>query len=914
MHCFGVRPLPWRAVALALGCLMAFASSIAWGQAALSAPSASATGRIAGRVIDGGSGRPLTSVRVRVGGIAGVVETDLDGRFRTPLIPAGLHSVSAALIGYKPVQLDTVRVEAGQTKAVTIALTTAPVRLEELQVISDRPAPVSSAAGLLAAQQSAMAVVDGVSAETISRTPDSDAGQAVTRVTGVAVVQDKVVIRGLSERYSSSLLNGVEIASPEPEKKFVSLDIFAAGLIESIIAAKTATPDRPGDFAGGIVDIQTKEFPNNFVFSFGVSQGYNSRSTFKSFPRAPRSGSDRFGFDGRGRGISSAPSGTERFAESLNGIWTPASRRALPAFGADFALGGRKDFGNDALGFIFSLNYGTGRDYNPDRFDAASAAPFRIQEANERVELGGIFNLTYRLGAFHKFGLKNFYSRSSNELVRQSQGGDLGDGPSLNYQGDYIQQYVQQTQLTGDHSLPGFLNSRIEWKASYGRASRQDLDNRQLRYLDTGSGFKISSVVPSFRYNADLLDKSSTGQVDWSIPFSLRASGDALVKVGGAYRKKDRTFDAGSLEIAVGADFPEDLKTLPPEQLLAPENLGPGLILYEGAGSLSPYVGRDEVKAGYGLLDFELLPSVRIVGGARWEQWAASLTEGGVVTSKTKGDLLWSANVSYSLSPTTNFRLAGYRTVARPDLRELSRGGYPADVGGNPVIGDTTLVPSSILNADARFEVYPAPEELFAVSLFYKRFDRPLLVVRRYAGGNVVSPVNGELATSLGGELEFRKRLGFLDNRLRGFLVNGNLTILRSRIKMPVALGAYEPDLQFQGQSPYLINVGLTYATPGSSLTASVLFNRFGDRILQYGTGGSTGGEQGYNVLERARSALDAKVKMAIWRGWSVSVSGKNLLNSRSDLIADKAITTGFSVLGRSLSGISVSTGFSYAR
>jgi hypothetical protein len=905
-----------RQVVLGLCAAAALTSSPARAQVTPTA----AGGRIAGRVIDGATGRPLAGARVSVAGVPDVVETDLDGRFRTGLLSAGLRSISAGLIGFKPVRLDSIRVESNQTAVVTIALTAAPVQLEEIKVTSDRPAPVSSAQGLLAAQQSAMAVVDGVSAETISKTPDSDAGQAVTRITGLAVVQDKVVVRGLSERYSTSLLNGVEIASPEPEKKFVPLDIFASGLIESIIAAKTATPDRPGDFAGGILDIQTKEFPENFVLSFGMSEGYNSRSTFKSFPRAPRSGSDLFGFDGRARAIRGDITSAERFAEGLSGIWTPGNRAARPAASGDFSIGGRTDLGKDALGFVFALNYGTGRENNPDRYDASGEAPFRIQESNERVEVGGILNATYRLGASQKFGLKNFYSRGSNELVRQSQGGDSGDGPSLNYQVDFVEQYVEQTQLTGDHYLKRLLNSRLEWKGSYGQASRRDLDNRQLRYFDNGGGFIVGGPKPSYRYNADLLDKTYSGQADWSIPLSFRSSGDALFKVGGIYRKKDRDFDARGLEMIVGPDFPTDLRGLPPEQLLAPENLGPGLISYAGAGTLSPYTGRDQVKAGYGMLDFELLPSVRIVGGARWEQWAARLQEGADARIRTydKGDLLWSANLSYALSNTTNFRLAGYRTVVRPDLRELSPGGYTADVGGFPVVGDTTLTRSSILNGDARFEVYPAAEELFAVSLFYKRFDQPLLIVRRDAGGNVISPVNGDRATSVGAELEFRKRLGFLARRLQGFLVTGNVTALRSRIKMPASLGTYDPKLHFQGQSPYLVNVGVIYASPASSLSVSVLFNRFGERILQYGSAGNSGpaGErqQGYNVVERARSSLDAKIKVGIWRGWSLSISGKNLLDSPSELAADQPIAGKLFILGRSINGISISTGLSYAR
>ncbi len=883
------------------------------GQAVPSGPQ----GRVAGRITDKGTGRPLVSVRVRLVGRVGVVETDLDGRFRTPLVPVGKYNVAAALIGYRPAQLDSVAVKDGQTAVVSMALESSPVQLEELTVASDKPTRVSSAAGLLSAQQNAMAVVDGVSAEAIAKTPDSDAGQAVARVTGLAVVQNKVVVRGLAERYSTSLLNGVEIASPEPDRKFVPLDVFASGLLESIVAAKTATPDRPGDFAGGIVDVQTKEFPENFILSFGVSQGYNDRSTFRRFARGPRSGSDLFGFDGIGRGFSGAVAGQERFAESLRNVWTPGSAVARPNLGLNAAVGGRKDLGNDAFGYVLSVDYGNGRDYNPDRYDAEGNSPILFNESRERVELSGLMNLAYRSGAGHKFGFKNFYSRSSTEVFRSGIGGDTGEGPSLNYQGQFIAQYIQQSQVTGDHYLGNFLKSRLEWKGSFGQAGRDDLDNRQLRYVDKGSGYLINNSIPSYRYNTTLLDKSYTGQADWSIPFSLRGPQDGLFKVGASYRRKDREFGAAGYEMHVGTAISQDILSLGPEQLLAPENVGPGMITYQPASILVPYDAREEVKAGYLMSDFEILPSVRIVAGARMEQWTANLTEAkdtaGVITRDNR-DILWSANLTYAMTSKINFRLAGYKTVARPDLRELSSGGYTSVVGGTVNIGNPDLRRSSILNADARFEVYPGADELLAVSLFYKRFTDPIITTYRYAGGIVILPDNGKVARSYGAEFEVRKNLGFLASGLSNVLANANLTLLSSEVQFRDVLGAGNVRPQFQGQSPYLVNTGLTYS--GKLLSVSALFNRFGDRVERYPGIGSGSNSSNANVIEKARSTLDGKVKLAVRGGWSLSLTGKNLLNTRSEISYDKDVPGAVArpILGRTLDGVSVSMGISYAR
>ena len=266
---------------------------------------ATPTGRVTGRVIDRESGRPLQGARVSIVGIVGAVETDLDGRYRTAPVPAGIHGVRAAYIGYQAMLRDSIRVVAGQAVTVDFVMTVQVVELEELSVDATVVSSPKSDAGLLAAQQAAAGVSDGISAEAISRSPDSDGGDVIRRVTGVTVFDKKfVIVRGLNERYSNTTLNGSDLPSPEPLKKVAQLDIFPASLLESIVTAKTATPDKPGDFAGGLVEVRTKEFPENFQLQFGISQGFNSQSTFRRFA------------EGRGRGRTCWASATARGAPS----------------------------------------------------------------------------------------------------------------------------------------------------------------------------------------------------------------------------------------------------------------------------------------------------------------------------------------------------------------------------------------------------------------------------------------------------------------------------------------------------------------------------------------------------------------------------------------------------------------------
>jgi hypothetical protein len=318
-------------------------------------------GRIAGRVVDAANGQPLAGVQISLGDRP-LGTSDLDGHFTSPTLTAGSYSVRARRLGFQPKQYDSVKVVGGQTAVVNFTLTSSAVTLQSTVVSATRVDQAASEASLLAIQQRAAAATDGVSAEQIRRTPDGNAAAAAIRVSGVSVVEDKyVVVRGLEERYSNTLLNGVEVASPEPTKKIVPLDIFPSSLLESIVVTKSATPDKPGDFSGGSVEVRTKEFPDNPVRQFSISQSFNSITTGRALPLPQRRGTDIFGFDGSHRSPPPLPpleSWTdpfvvEKYAEGIRNQWTPATSRARPGLGLGLMLGGQRPSPRAPLGYVF---------------------------------------------------------------------------------------------------------------------------------------------------------------------------------------------------------------------------------------------------------------------------------------------------------------------------------------------------------------------------------------------------------------------------------------------------------------------------------------------------------------------------------------------------------------------------------
>lgn len=881
------------------------------------------TGRITGRVVDRETGRPVQGVRVMLVGQAGVVETDLDGRYRTPPVAAGLYSVRAMYIGYNPVQRDSIRVVGGQTVTVDFALTVRAVELDELAVEAVIPVAPKTDAGLLAAQQAAPSVSDGISAEAISRSPDGDGGDVIRRVTGVAVFDRKfVVVRGLNERYSTTTLNGADLPSPEPLKKVAPLDIFPASLLESIVTAKTATPDKPGDFAGGAVEVRTKDFPENPVFQIGVSQGFNSQTTFQRMAMGPRTTADFFGFgDARRRPNADAIAGRidERALESYRNVWTGHPVSAAPNLGLSINFGGQVGE-TTPIGFSGALTYGNKRAYTPGRLLAyvpnktGDGGNGRLlDESVVEVEWGALANLSVRLGSGSKIGWKNLYTRNAEETLASGEGYNTENNTVFDTYGvQYVERELLQTQLTGEHLLPFFFNARLDWKGTLAWARRREPDQRRANYVRSG-GVAVLTQFNTFQ-TRDLDDRIRTGQLDLTIPLSLRREADAAFKMGGVLRDKPRTFT--SSYTAVRAQTTDvAILSLPPEQLFAPENMGTALTgqPFDFGGS---YDSDDDLTAAYGMLDLPLLPRVRLVGGVRMEHWRLNVFEGGraapdSITFLRPYDFLWSANLTWSLTDQMNVRLAGFRSLTRPDPRELINDRYLPVGTECELTGDPTLRPARILNLDARWEFYPRAAELFAVSGFYKKFTNPLVEVIQETANTCFSyTANGEGARNYGLELEARRALDFLPGALGGLALSVNATILHSEVELdPIRFGASD-GLGLQGQSPFLLNGSLSWASASGGTSMSLLFNYFASRIARYGGAQPSLPEvRPPNVLEQGRHSLDAKVQQ-VWGPLKLSLSGTNLTGQEVRWVVEG--TGGRLLTRRARLGTSYSFGVTY--
>lgn len=857
-------------------------------------PVTGATGRVVGRVVDRETSRPVQGAQVAILGFRAAAGTDLDGRYDIAKAPVGRHTVIVRMIGYRPQRIDSVLVRENQATAVNAALVVSASQLQAVAVTAEADRTTNSDVGLLMMQKNAAGVSDGISAQAIARSPSSNAADAIMKVTGVTVQDNRfVIVRGLGERWNNTSLNGAELPSPEPQKRVVPLDIFPASLLESIVTTKSATPDKPGDFTGGSVEIRTKEFPDDFTAEIGISTEANSQTTgiARTFPQLR--GLDYLGIDRYRTLPSGRPTSfsvfDERWAERVRNVWIPPMSAARPALGFSANVGGQLWRDRNPLGIVASITMNQGATAVPDRLFAAfglqpqPARQFLTTEATQQVDVGGLLNLSWRLGSSTKLSLKNTYTRNAEESSFISNGIRLEKASSslIGYQMRYIARELWQSQLAGEHRLP--LSARFEWRTTYSRAKRDEPDNRNTWYeYGQNNVPALASAIPSNLWSRFLTDEMVAGQADLTLPFKLRRREDSNLKFGGLVRTKNRQFDA-DYYLWLYPSAPPSVIQLSPERAFAPENLQPNNVeLLVAIGNNVPYSTRDTIVSWYAMADLSPFRWLRLVGGARTEDWRLLMR---LPTNpqlpeirRADRDVLLSGNATIKFGESVNLRFSAFQGVVRPDPRELSPESYIGVGAECQLAGNPSNVRGRTTNVDARFEVYPAAGELFTIGGFAKRFQNPFIERVSFASGGDCTQTtnNADSAVAYGVEAEMRKSLRMIG--LRKWSLSANVTYTESDVYINPVQGTYERGLSFVGLSPWVVNAGLNWGDPGGAVDWSVQYNWFSDRLIMYGPGQASGNLQAPNYFERGRHTLDAKLR---WRLGPVqtSLSLRNLLD-----------------------------------
>lgn len=898
-------------------------SSLLFALAFASLTQAQDMGKIRGVVVDSETGESLIGANIVIKGETGApaygTATDLDGRFALSA-PVGTHDLEVSYISYATKKITGVEVNAKDPTVLNVSLPPEAMRADEIVVTAK--AEQNSEVSMLVIQQKAPVVTDGISAESMSRASSSDAGDALKRVTGITIVGGKYTyVRGLGERYSNTQVNGADIPSPEPNRRVVPMDIFPAGLLENIRVSKTFSPDQPGDFSGGSVQIKTRDFPSKFTFSVSTSAGYHSQTSFKDIQTYDGGAWDFLGVDDgtralpdmlktqaadqpvRERGRFSTTGFTaediQQFGRAFANVWQPKTKTAPANQSHSISIGNAVGTGARELGYIFSFTYDNSFNnkneiWNSYRITADASgeqvlSPFSTYDVNStthNILWGLLFNSSLRLSPRHKISLKTLFNRNTDNEARTYTGYNSDRDTDLrDYRLRFVERGILSGQLSGAHHVGVLLDSNIDWLINLSKATRDEPDNREVLYEDRNGAWTFFDITQSgSRFFFDLIDDAQSAKVDWAIPFSSFHALPSKLKLGAKGLTKDRTFDARRFrfEQSSGIQRHVDL-TLDPEDIFIPDNIAPRRFeLRETTRNVDNYSASQNTWAAYAMADLQLSKHWRFVGGVRIERAKQALTSFDpfsatatpIEVTLDDTDYLPGLNLVYKLNGRTNFRTAYSRTLARPDFRELAPFEFVDFIGGRAVSGNPGLQRSTIDNFDFRFEIFPRLGELVAISAFYKKFHGPIEQIIRPTAQLSVTYQNAKAATNYGVEFEFRRRLDALSPSLEPLSINTNVTLVRSQIEIDPGIGVQtSSERALQGQSPYAVNASLGYDRPDYGFQANVLYNVFGRRISEVGAQGLP------DVFEQPRHQLDFNI-MKKFAQFTLKASAKNLLDS----------------------------------
>jgi len=880
------------------------------------APVRTGTGRIVGRIVDASTGQGVSEVGVQVVGTTLGTSSGIEGRYALPNIPAGTVTIQVRRIGYAPKTVTGILLAAGQTLEQNISLQPATVQLQTVQTTA--AAERGSVNEALDQQRTATGIVSSVTAEQITRSPDSDAAQAVQRVSGVTVQDNRYVfVRGLGERYTTATLNGSRIPSPEPEKRVVPLDLFPSGLLQTITTSKTFTPDQSGDFSGAQVDIKTRDFPAHRQVTYSLTMGFNSAATGSSVLEAPRVGGERVAWANDKRNIPSLVASLGNFQgynlnqgdkntliSTFRNVWTPLTENAPPNLQTSISIGGNDPVAGHRIGYLLSGTYSLTEDQKSDQVRALAdrgSTPGSTVEINKftgstgstSVLWGGLFNLSTLLGTKTRLMLNNNYNRTADNDARQEFGSLENEGIRTKVDRlQYVERTVRSNQLAAEHELSS--RHRIDWSYTNSAVRRNEPDRSEFvtvlednpggaedeLWLNTGN----QGAVRTF---SKLYEKNNEARANYLMTFPWRGR-QSSVKLGALYRATDRDADTRAFSMSA-AGAADSIRDLPAEQIFDGRFTQPSSRVFDIAplGQGGAYSARDRLGAAYAMGEVALSDRVRFIGGARVERdrldvGATSTLGAPVSTHKNWPDVLPSAALNLRLTEAQSLRFSLTRTLARPEYRELSPITSRDVIGGDNVQGDPNLERTRIWNEDVRWEWYPAAGEVVSVALFAKQFDLPIERVYRPvgSGARTVFFINADAADNYGVELELRKGLGFLASSLQQIVAFTNVTLMESQIHLgETEASATNKNRRMVGQAPYVINAGATYTTRSGSTSATLLFNRIGERI------DAAGDQPLPDVVVQPRSVLDFSLRFPLYASISGRFDAKNLLDDKYETI-----------------------------
>jgi len=810
-----------------------------------------------------------------------VTRTDIEGRFSFSIDVNKNYTADFSYVGYKTKSVDVTEAKvAGEEVLIDVLLEEFGKKLTDVVVSSTRSTNKGATDNaLIAYQKNTNTVASVISAESIKRSPDRNTAEILKRTPGASIQEGKyIIVRGLADRYNQAMLNGILLTSTEPDRKTFSFDLFPSQIIDNIIINKAFVPELPGEWAGGLIQVNTKDVPTKNFFNIQIGTSANTLITGKDFYKDKGGKTDWLGIDDGTRSLPNGYTTKSNFDTSslaskaelgrrMSNNWAPVMTTAKPNVSLQMNGGFTGTFLGKKIGGILGINYANAyrlQENINNQNGIANNVFSPIIELNDSkyfndINMGAIAGLSMFLNPLNKISYKaivnvktanTFNSRTGKDFNRQ----DLVKGNEF----VFGQNVFFTNQLNGEHSLSQKL--KFNWYGAFNILDSYSPDQRRIMYTKSITGtdpyvLNISNTLSQqsgSRVYQTLSDYIYTGGGDLTLKIKQQT-----IKTGYMIQVKDRMYDAQLFAITLPTDNPT-LRELDAASAFLPQNFGNGTDNKFAFNSIQNrnfrYMANTILNAGFVQFDNKITEGVRVVWGLRvenFDQLVGSVKKWDPRHTYSKvTDYLPGVNATFKVGQKSNLRATVSQTVIRPELRELSALSIydfelNASVSGNP-----SLKRTKITNTDLRYELYPSSGEMFTVGVFYKNFENPIesIFQEGTGGSSLFSFQNASKATAFGFEIEGRKKLS------KRFTIQGNGSYINSKID-DASLNVNRP---LQGQSPYLINAGLLYDVVEKGFNITALFNQVGKRI--YLVGDIQAGAGSPDVFENPRALIDFQV------------------------------------------------------
>lgn len=879
--------------------------------------------KISGTISDSISSESLVGALISIKDLNKNYVTDIDGKFQFTTSP-GKHQLEFSFLTYKKIYREVI-INNGDSLNLDIKLVPEINEIQTITVIAT--SNKASVAELNKIQKNSSVVVDGTTSESFKKTPDSKASDVFKRISGTTVQDNKfVIIRGLNDRYNFGLLNGSTLPSSESDRKAFSFDIFPSNMIDNILIYKSARPDLPGEFAGGIIDITTTEPKDESVNNIQISGSFNTITTNLPFTTYQSGPTDFLGFGSRYRQLPKSIPTTQdfstltriekaKYAVLMDYSWNtykikaPLNSQLQMSFGRNYKFGRESNFAY-VLVYNYQNNFSTNtlirREFEESSDGVILKMELKDSVFTKNVLNSGLLNFTYNINSKHSIKFKNIYSVNSEDKVNVRKGvRELDNDPrqwekSTNFW--YTQNNLSTHQLIGYHQI---FKTKLDWNLGFSDVKRQIPNLRRIIYRkysyledDTTQQYvaviQTNGTLPTAAGNmfwSDCKEKIWSGKINWSVDFGPD-NFKTQFKTGGFIQQRQREFTSRNLGFSQykpnGSFFNSEILTYSPDSIFSSENLGQlkngkgGFKLEESTKVDDSYQATSQLRATYAMIDSKIFEKLRITGGLRLESYhqVFNYKEDGSFVDKTIDttivDYLPSINLSYDITDKFKIRSSYYKTVSRPEFRELAPFAFYNFILDNIVSGNPYLKRSTIDNYDVRAEFYPSPTEIISISGFHKAFFNPIEMINRTgtSGAPELYYSNVPMVKNIGVELEFRKKLTIIPRKesciLNGFTIWTNFSYINSKVFLQDFVGS-DSIRPLQGQSPYIINSGLYWSNHKNTSSFGFSYNIIGPRIW------IVGNVQEPSVWEKGRNVLDFQISQKI-KKFEFKLSVKDIL------------------------------------